>query len=257
MSQQPGDAVVDDAVNDVDPYGEATAEFYDLLATGMWEPFGKQLLDLLADVDPSSGPIIDIGSGSGIGLRYLHAAVPDARVHAIEPSKAMRTALHTRLADDEALRETTTVVPFSFADAPLPELACAVIVSAAYGHLSGAERSRLWQYLAKCMPAGAPVVIGVLPPDRPTTVPLVRYRALAVGDYTYEGWQSGKPVDDRTMSWTLVYRVLDGDRMIAEHTASSQWRCDGVDDIRTEIAPYGLELTEHEDCVLIHRSVCL
>ncbi len=228
-----------------DPYGEATAEFYDLLAANMWESFGLDLLDLLADVDPAVGPIVDIGSGSGVGLAYLQAAVPGADVIAIEPSKAMRTALHTRLAMDDSLRAMTTVVPRTLADAPLPNRACALVVLAALGHLADPERTRMWRFIAEQMPPGAPAVIGILPPDRSLTVPLTRYRRLQVGHYSYEGWQHGEPLDDRTMAWTLIYKVLDGDHLIAEHTASSTWRCDSIDDIRSEIAPFGLTLTEH------------
>src|SRR4029078_9917803 len=80
-----------------DSYGEATAEFYALRETAMWDTFGLQMLDVLADVDPADGPIIDVGSGTGIGLAYLRAAVPGARLVAIEPSKAMRVCLHTRV----------------------------------------------------------------------------------------------------------------------------------------------------------------
>ena len=237
-----------------DPYGEATAEFYDLLATNMWESFGLELLDLLADVDPTVGPIVDIGSGSGVGLAYLQAAVPGADVIAIEPSKAMRTALHARLAMDHSLRAMTTVVPRTLADAPLPNRACALVVLAALGHLADPERTRMWRFIAERMPPGAPAVIGILPPDRALTVPLTRYRQLQVGHYSYEGWQHGEPLDDRTMAWTLIYRVLDGDRLVAEHTASSTWRCDSVDDIRSEIAPFGLNLTEHHSSVVVRVS---
>ena len=237
-----------------DPYGEATAEFYDLLATNMWESFGLELLDLLADVDPTVGPIVDIGSGSGVGLAYLQAAVPGADVIAIEPSKAMRTALHARLAMDHSLRAMTTVVPRTLADAPLPNRACALVVLAALGHLADPERTRMWRFIAERMPPGAPAVIGILPPDRALTVPLTRYRQLQVGHYSYEGWQHGEPLDDRTMAWTLIYRVLDGDRLVAEHTASSTWRCDSVDDIRSEIAPFGLTLTEHHSSVVVRVS---
>ena len=237
-----------------DPYGEATAEFYDLLATNMWESFGLELLDLLADVDPTVGPIVDIGSGSGVGLAYLQAAVPGADVIAIEPSKAMRTALHARLAMDHSLRAMTTVVPRTLADAPLPNRACALVVLAALGHLADPERTRMWRFIAERMPPGAPAVIGILPPDRALTVPLTRYRQLQVGHYSYEGWQHGEPLDDRTMAWTLIYRVLDGDRLVAEHTASSTWRCDSVDDIRSESAPFGLNLTEHHSSVVVRVS---
>ncbi len=237
-----------------DPYGEATAEFYDLLATGMWESFGLLLLDLLDDADPAHGPIVDVGTGSGVSLAYLQAAVTGGQVIAIEPSKAMRTALHARLSMDDSLRAMTTVVPRSFADAPLPVGACALVASAAFGHLNDQERSRLWRFIAEQMPVGAPAVIGVLPPERAVSVPLTRYRQLQVGHYTYEGWQQGEPVDDRTMAWTLIYKVLDGVNVVAEHTARSTWRCDSVDDIRAEIAPFNLSLTSHQDCVVVrHR----
>jgi uncharacterized protein YceH (UPF0502 family) len=246
-------AVSDAGVATSDAYGEATAEFYDLLATGMWDNLGLELLDLLADVDPNKGSLIDLGSGTGIGLPYLAAAVPDAELFAIEPSKAMRTALHARLTADDKLRVSTTVSPTTFAEARLPTHACALVASAALGHLNDSERSKLWSYIAERMPVGAPAVIGVLAPDRSLEVPLVCYRQLDVGNYVYEGWQSGEPLDDRTMLWTLTYKVLDGDDLIAEYTASARWRCDGVDDVRAEIEPYGLSLEAHADYVVVRR----
>jgi uncharacterized protein YceH (UPF0502 family) len=239
----------------VDPYGEATAEFYDLLETAMWDTFGLQMLDVLADVDPAEGPIIDVGSGTGIGLAYLRAAVPGARLLAIEPSKAMRVALHTRLAEFTELREQTTVIPAKFGDAPLPARASAMVLSALLGHLTDAERRRLWTFVAERMPPGAPVVIGILPPDRPLHVELVKYRERAVGDLSYEGWQSGVPIDDRRMSWTMTYQVVDraSGAVIAEYSATAPWHCDSVDDVRREIEPYGLTLTAHDDYVIVRR----
>jgi uncharacterized protein YceH (UPF0502 family) len=243
------------SVVSADAYGEATAEFYDLLATDMWETFGLLLLDLLADVDPANGPIVDVGCGSGIGLSYLRIAVPSAEVFAVEPSKAMRVALHTRLTDHPELRAVTTVSPTSFGQARLPKQASALVASAVYGHLTDDERQQLWRYVAEQMPAGAPAVIGVLPPDRPVAFDPVRYARLAVGSYMYEGWQSGTPLDDRRMSWTLVYKVVDDSdgATIAEYRATAPWRCDSVDDIRAEIAPFGLELAEHDGCVVVRR----
>lgn len=236
-----------------DPYGAATAEFYDLLATGMWESFGFQLLDLLGDVDPAAGPIVDVGVGTGVGLPYLTAAVPGASIWAIEPSRAMRTALHTRMLLDDALRAAVTVVPFGMGDAPLPERASAVVVSAAYGHLTDGERRRLWRYVAEQLAPGAPAVVGVLPPDRSIEVEPVRYRRLDVGSYTYEGWQRGEPIDDRTMRWTMTYKVLHGDALVTEYSTLSRWRCDGPADVRDEIAHFGLSLEEHDGCVVVRR----
>jgi uncharacterized protein YceH (UPF0502 family) len=238
-----------------DPYGEATAEFYDLLETAMWDTFGLQMLDVLAGVDPAAGPIIDVGSGTGIGLAYLRAAVPGARLVAIEPSKAMRVALHTRLSEFTELREQTTVIPTIFGEAPLPERCSAMVLSALIGHLSDAERTRLWSYIAEHTVPGAPVVIGVLPPARPLSVDLVKYGERRIGDYVYEGWQSGVPLDDLRMMWTMTYKVVDSGTgaTVAEYTATAPWRCDGADDIGREIASYGLTMTEHDDYVIVRR----
>ena len=59
----------------------------------MWDTFGLQMLDVLAGVDPADGPIIDVGSGTGIGLRLpARRGRRASRLIAIEPSKAMRVA---------------------------------------------------------------------------------------------------------------------------------------------------------------------
>lgn len=236
-----------------DPYAAATAEFYDLLATAHWDVFGPQLVGLLAGTDPSAGPIIDVGAGTGVGLSYLVAAVPDARIVAIEPSMAMRTALHIRLALSDALRSMTTVDPRPFAKADLPEQVSAVVVSAALGHLTDHERQRLWQLVVERLPVGAPAVVEVLPPTRPIVVPPTRYRSLTVGDFVYEGWQEGEPVDDHTMRWTMTYRVLAEPETIAEYRVVSAWRCLAVDDIRAEVTPLGLDLEDLGEVVVLRR----
>ena len=147
------------------------------------------------------------------------------------------------------------MIPTIFGEAPLPERASAMVLSALIGHLSDAERTRLWAYIAEHLAPDAPVVIGVLPPARPLQVELVKYGERRIGDYLYQGWQSGVPVDELRMMWTMTYKVVDAatGRTVAEYTASAPWRCDGVDDIRSEIAPYGLTMTEHDDFVIVRR----
>lgn len=235
-----------------DPYAAATAEFYELLATAHWQRTGADLVELLTDVDPAAGPIVDVGAGTGIGVPYLLAAVPGADVHAIEPSRAMRTALHTRLLLDPTLAGRVTVDPRPLKDA-LPERASAVVLSAVLGHLDDVDRSRLWTFAAQRMPVGAPVVVEVLPPYRPIVVEPCRYAALPVGRFTYEGWQSGEPAGDRLMRWTMSYRVLDDDRVVSEQTVVSTYRCWSPDDLRAEVAPFGLTVTEHGDASIVRR----
>ncbi len=253
-----GSSSPDHALHSVeDPYGVATAEFYDLLGSHLWDELGLVLLDVFAELDPSAGPIVDVGCGTGVGLEALHAAAPECAVFAIEPSRAMRVGLHARLHLDRRLAELVTVSPFALADTALPGRAAAVIVSAAYGHLTHLERLRLWSYVATALAPGAPAVIGVLPPDRPTDVPLTRYASVPVGTYVYEGWQSGSPVDERRMRWDLRYRVVDREsgKLLVEHRAEGIWQCDSVDDVAAEIAPFGLELEPRDGCVVVRRPV--
>ena len=238
--------------DDTDPYGAATAEFYEMLATAHWERTGLELLDLLDGVDPATGPIVDVGSGTGIGLPYLLAAVPGAEIVAIEPSKAMRTALHTRLVLDPSLRGRVTVDPRPLAHA-LPTTASAILLSAVIGHLTEDECTALWRFVAERMPAGAPAIVELLPPHRPVEVAPVRYAAVPVGRFTYEGWQAGEPVDDRVMRWTMTYRVVDGDTVVAEHAVTSDYRCWSPDDVRAAVVPHGLTVSEHGDAVVVRR----
>ena len=247
------DAVPIDADRLDDPYAAATAEFYELLATAHWQRTGAELAALLEGIDPTAGPIVDVGAGTGIGLPYLLAAVPGADLYAIEPSRAMRTALHTRLLLDPQLRGRVTVDPRPLKDA-LPERASAVVLSAVLGHLDEVDRDRLWRFAAERMPAGAPVVVEVLPPYRAIAVDPARYAAVPVGRFTYEGWQAGEPVDDRTVRWTMTYRVLDGDAVVSEQCVTSTYRCWSPDDLRSEVEPHGLTVTEHGDACRVTRS---
>jgi len=243
-----------DAARSDDPYALATAEFYDLLATAHWERFGAQLGELLTDVDAGVGPIVDVGSGTGVGLAHLRRAVPGVEIYAIEPSRAMRTALHTRLQLDDELRGVTTVDPRPWASASPPSRAAAVIVSAVLGHLTDEERTQLWRYVADHLPPGSPAIVEILPPERPTDIPMTRYRDVPVGRFVYEGWLRGRPADEREMDWTMEYRVLDGDTQVSVSTVRSRWRCVGVDELESEIAPFDLSLTRHEGCVVVYRS---
>ena len=242
------------AVCSDDPYGEATAEFYDLLATAMWDELGPSLPRLLSGVDPARGPILDLGAGTGAGTVHLHAAFPAAAIIALEPSKAMRTALNARLAGDAHLRRAVTVVPRAFEDAQLPRHLSGVLASAVLGHFDRRARQALWCSLAERLAPGAPALIGVLPPTRPAPIPPTRYRSLPVGESVYEGWMEGEPLDDRRMLWTMTYRVLVGADIVYERRALSMWHTCGADDVADEVAALDLEVERPDpDHVVLRR----
>ena len=243
------------AIWSADPYGEATAEFYDLLATAMWDEVGPALPRLLSGLEPAQGAILDLGAGTGAGTGHIHAAFPLASIVALEPSKAMRTALNARLATNPSLRRAVTVVPRAFEDAELPLHLSGVVASAVIGHFDERGRQVLWKSLAGRLAPGAPALVSVLPPTRPELIPPTRYRSLPVGEFVYEGWMQGEPVDERRMVWTMSYRVLVGDDVVYERRAVSLWHTCGAADIAAEVAPLGLAVERPDaDHVVLRRS---
>jgi uncharacterized protein YceH (UPF0502 family) len=238
------------AVADVDPYA-ATAEFHDLLASAHWERRAVELSVLLADVDPSSGPVVDIGAGTGVELGHILSAVPGAAIFAIEPSRSMRVGLHTRLALDAQLRDAVTVDPRRLGDASLPATASALVMTAVVGLLTDDERTGVWRYVADRMAPGSPAIVEVPSPWRPVEIEPTRFGAVRVGGHTYEGWYSCTPIGEDELRRRTVYKVLDDDGAIAEHVVETRWRCVSPDDLRDEVAPLGLTVTEYDELVVI------
>jgi Methyltransferase domain len=209
---------------------------------------------VFAGLEPTAGPVVDIGAGTGIGLAAAHAAAPGVRLVAIEPSPAMRAALHARLHDGRDLLGRTSVVPTRLAEAQLPDRAAAVLAIGVLGHLDDSERSKLWHYVATSLRPGAPAVIGLVAPARPVIIPGLRIGERHVGQHLVEGWSSAAPLDERSIAWTQRFRIADANVLtLREASATVAWRCDGVDDVRAEIAPHGLVLTEHDGCVVVRR----
>ncbi len=235
--------------------GYATiAEFADLLAGDLWETVELVLLDVLAGLEPTSGPLVDVGAGTGVGLAAVHRAAPGLRVVAVEPSPAMRVALHARLVDAPELLAATTVVPTQLAQANLPDRAAAVLAVGVLGHLDDAERTKLWRYVSTSLRPGAPCVVSLVAPSRPAAIPSLRVGERQVGRNLVEGWTSAEPIDERSIAWTQRFRIADPNGLtLREANATVAWRCDGVDDLRAEIAPHSLELTEHEGGVVVVR----
>ena len=203
------------------------------------------------------GPILDLGAGTGAGTVHLHAAFPAASIVALEPSKAMRTALNARLAGNAGLRRAVTVVPRTFEDAHLPS------------RLSGVRGVRGDRPLRRTRPARVVADVGRAararragadrraPTDAPGADPAdavpepARWRCSV-----YEGWMEGEPLDDRRMLWTMTYRVLVGDDVVYERRALSMWHTCGPDDVAAEVAALGLVVERPDpDHVVLRRPV--
>lgn len=88
-----------------------SAEYYDIMSELHWEKREAELKSLLVNLKCKAKVIIDVGSGSGKSLPLINNLFPDGHIHAIEPSRAMRIALMTRVMSNTALRNNVSIYP--------------------------------------------------------------------------------------------------------------------------------------------------
>lgn len=168
-------------------YDDLSAEFYDLSAAGSDWPLVLEFPDAARTwMRPDLGPLVDLGAGTGRSSIALAEAFPEAEVLAVEPSRAMRAVLTSRVLAREDLRQRVTVVPGDVASAPLPARWGGVTARGLAGHLDPAQRRTLWSLLAERLADGAGAVVDQVPAEPPEPGRREIYRStILVGRYDY------------------------------------------------------------------------
>jgi SAM-dependent methyltransferase len=156
----------------------ASGEYLHLLSGPAWTDLRPRLATALADVDPDTGPVLELGAGTGLGTDVLLDTLVN-EVLAVEPSASMRGVLLARLADRGTDR--VTVFPGGASEAPLPDRIAAVVGMHMVGHLAPPERKRLWAAVAGRLSPGGPVVLNVQPPAAAEVVPEFPWMTVTVG----------------------------------------------------------------------------
>lgn len=223
-----------------DEYAES-GEFLDVLSRDAWAALREPVAAALAGVDPAAGPLVDLGAGSGLGVRVLAALAPDAPVLAVEPSAVQRAALLARLVDDPSLGARVTVIATDAESVSLPERLGGVLAMNMIGHLRPADRRNLWRRLADRLAPGAPLVLNVQPPTRAEPVPESEFASVAIGGYRYVGGGRAEPDGPDAVVWHMRYRVCDRRGNVErEVTAAYRWHVVAPDQIEAELAAVGL-----------------
>ncbi|WP_372346801.1 class I SAM-dependent methyltransferase [Streptomyces sp. KL116D] len=131
--------------------------------------------------------VLDIGAGTG---RVTMLALADswADVHAVEPARAMRTSLLTRLATLPAeQRDRVTVHPHPLDETALDAVADAAVCHNMIGCLPPAVRERLWSAIGRALTPDGSLFLQ-LPPARLPVRTVVRLLAdKRVGAHVYGG----------------------------------------------------------------------
>lgn len=216
------------------------AEYYDLWASSYWKEAAPALRAALACVDPSLGPMVEAGAGTGLGTVIIADQVPHVRIVAVEPSRAMRAALVSRLVARPDLVERVTVLPVDLARVRWPEQLAGFVAMGMLGHLDPHERVQLWRELGSRLAPGAPALVHLLPPDGPERVPLTRVATGRLGEREYEAWSEAEPDGDRRLRWTMTYRVLRGREVVDEQRCTFSFHTIREADVRDEAGDAGL-----------------
>jgi SAM-dependent methyltransferase len=211
----------------------AAAEFYDLAGRRHTET-AAVLTEALNGVDSGCGPVLDLGAGTGRAVETIAAALPGARILAVEPAIAMRAVLTSRVVADEDLRTRVTVVADTAQDVALPDRLSAAVLLGMVGYLDRAERAELWRRLADRLPVGAPVIVEVIPLATPAVMAEMHFAHEVLGEHTYDGWISGEPAGPDLMRWRTRWIVSRAEEPIRTVEHVDDWHTVGIDDLIKE-----------------------
>ncbi|MDA5141314.1 Gfo/Idh/MocA family oxidoreductase [Streptomyces sp. AD681] len=216
-----------------------SAEFFDLVAAEHTATASAPAVAaLLADADLSTGPVVDIGAGTGLVTEAVARARPDAEILACEPAAGMRAVLTSRVFSDPDLRSRVTVTADAAPDLDLPDQVSVVLLCGVLGHLDAAGRALLWQRLNRRLAPGGLVVVELMQFEEPLTLPETRLATATAGRHRYE-WSFGAAPDeteDGVMRLHSTWRVYREDATEAEREVhdSYRWEPFGLKDVVAE-----------------------
>jgi SAM-dependent methyltransferase len=219
---------------------ERTGEYVAVLLGTAWEAMRPALTAALEGLDPAAGPVVDVGAGTGLGTEVIARALPDAEILAVEPDRALRTALLARVVADADLRARVTVLDATLLDAPLPDQIGAVVAMNVIGHFTAADRDRIWALLARRLAPGGRMVLNLYPPTRPEEVPEAAMGDVLVGRRRYSGTAAARPAGADAVTWEMNYRVEQDGEPVTEFRAADLWHVFSPEDLAAEVAAHGL-----------------
>lgn len=225
-------------------YYTPSAEFYDMVAVRHTASSGPPLARVLASVDTSHGPIVEIGAGTGRVTEVIAATLPGADIIAAEPSATMRAILTSRIAGDPDLRRRVTVTDDSAQNLRLPDRVSAVVIFGVAGHLTPTERTALWRRLSERLPPGGPIIVELMGVHAPRHIPPVMSLRETIGRQTYEWWIGGEPASGDAMRFTTTWKVLRDGRTVREVGDSYLWHTIDVAQLAREAGMTSHRVTE-------------
>jgi len=199
---------------DQDAYA-VSAEFYDVLqaerdAARVHRLYGGQ-------VRRARLGVLDVGAGTG-RVTLMSLAESRVPVHAVEPTRAMRSPLMTRLASlPSALRSRVSVYPHALPEAGLRGVADVAVCHNTIACLTPASRRALWPALGEGLVGGGVLLVQLPPARLPLHETTRDLPAQRVGRHEYGGRMVTSAHLDRIRT-RFDYWVRGERGVLREHT---------------------------------------
>jgi len=221
---------------------EITAEYYDLLQATRYVQRADALLDRWLG-RPRVG-VLDVGAGTGLATELL-AKRCDVTVHAVEPTRSMRTILLSRLAGRPELLEHVRVHARPIQGLGLRRVADFGLCLNTMGTLDRGERADALAALADALTSDARLVL-----QRPPDAPGRAHAALPawhLGGDVYSGEVTCTECRPGAIEWRFTYRVTRDDVVIREEIETFAGFLVAADDFDAELGDAGFVVTDVDD----------
>lgn len=231
-----------------------TAQYYDPLMTAAHADVDRRIAATLVDMDVTTGPVVDIGAGTGLSTALIASTLPAAEILAVEPDAAMRPALMTRMWANVRLRQRVSILPFDIFSAPLPERIAGALLSASLVHFAPPDRARLWPLLADRLAPEGRIIVEVQCPEA-EDIPETDMAQVQVGRIVYCASAVAERLSSDRQRWTMKYRSsLEGREIACETTSYECWTI-SADRVLAEVRAAGLIGRITEDLVILHHHL--
>ncbi|WP_328890916.1 class I SAM-dependent methyltransferase [Streptomyces sp. NBC_00316] len=192
-----------------------SAEFYDVLQAPLDAARVRHLYG--HDVRNARSGVLDVGAGTG-RVTLMSLAESRVGVHAVEPARAMRAPLMTRLASlPPELRARVTIHAGTLDEAELHKVADVAVCHNTVACLDPAARSALWPAIARALVPGGSLLLQLPPAGLPGEEIVRVFPAQRVGRHEYGG-RMVMSADGNRIRSRFDYWVCGAEGVLREHT---------------------------------------
>lgn len=195
-----------------DPYDAIAvgAQFYEL---NHGAQVRHRVESLLPHISPPRVGVLDVGAGSGTPTLAMARTWPGVPVHAVEPSRSMRIALLTRIAEEGDLQRQVTVHPVAAHELTRTGFVDLVTAFWALGMVEPDHwEATLNALVGALVPGGALLTESSLGEAEEDAAAVQDYRgSTRLGEHTIEHGGHVETAPDGSGHGVFTYRWLDAD----------------------------------------------